>query len=123
MDLVNLFQSSASIQSFSDGVTIFQQGDLGEISYVLVSGEVDIHVNGQSIYKAQPGEILGIMALIDDKPRSATAIAIGDCQLAPLSKKDFLFLVQETPYFAIDIMKMLCDWLRLMDARVNDCSN
>lgn len=92
------------------------------MSYVLVSGQVDIQVNGQSIYVAKPGEILGIMALIDEKPRSATAIAIGNSQLAPLSKKDFLFLVQETPYFAVDIMKMLCEWLRLMDAKVNDMS-
>ncbi|MGK7912480.1 MAG: Crp/Fnr family transcriptional regulator [Synechococcus sp.] len=118
MDLIQLFQSSANIQSFSDGEIIFQQGDSGEISYVLVSGQVDIQVHGQSIYVAQPGEILGIMALIDEKPRSAAAIATEDCQLVPLSKKDFLFLVQETPYFAIDIMKMLCEWLRLMDEKV-----
>ncbi|MEL7084503.1 MAG: cyclic nucleotide-binding domain-containing protein [Cyanobacteria bacterium J06597_1] len=123
MDLVTLLQSSANIQSFSDGDTIFQQGDAGEISYILVKGQVDIQVNRQSIYVATPGEMLGIMALIDEKPRSATAIALGDSQLVPLSKKDFLFLVQETPYFALDIMKMLCEWLRLMDAKVKNKSS
>ena len=122
MDLVNLFSSSASIQSFSAGQIIFQQGDSGDTSYVLVDGQIDIQVNGQSIYVANPGEVLGIMALIDEKPRSATLIALGDCQLAPLSKKDFLFLVQETPYFALDIMKMLSEWLRLMDLKVKEIS-
>ena len=122
MDLVNLFQSSSNIQSFAEGETIFQQGDLGEGSYVLIDGQVDIQVNQQSIYVAKPGEILGIMALIDEKPRSATVIALGDCKVVPLAQKDFLFLIQETPYFALDIMKMLCEWLRLMDAKVNSHS-
>ncbi len=56
------------------------------------------------------------MALIDGSPRSATAKAKIDCTVAPLNEKTFLFVVHETPYFAIAVMRTLTDRLR----RVNE---
>ena len=118
VDLVAFFKTSKNIQSFTRGEIIFREGDSGNCSYVLLEGKVDIQTNSQSIYTAEPGEILGIMSIVDESHRSATAIALEDCKLALLDKKEFLFLVQETPYFALDMMKMLAEWLRKMDAKV-----
>ncbi len=117
MNLVDFFQTSKKIHTFTSGQTIFQQGEPGEICYVLLEGRVDVQVNQKSVHVAQPGEVLGIMAFIDAKPRSASAVALEECRLAILDRKEFLFLVQETPYFAIDMMKMLSEWLRHMDAK------
>jgi CRP-like cAMP-binding protein len=58
-----------------------------------------------------PGEIFGEMALIYGTPRAATAKAKTACQVAPITKKTFLFLVQETPFFAIAVMRALADRL------------
>ena len=56
--------------------------------------------------------IFGEMALIDNEPRSATAVAITDVELVPISEKQFLFLVSQTPYFALKVMRILAQRLR-----------
>ena len=56
--------------------------------------------------------IFGEMALIDDAPRSATAVAVTDVELVPVSEKQFLFLVSQTPFFAIKVMRVLARRLR-----------
>ena len=56
--------------------------------------------------------IFGEMALIDSEPRSATAVAITDVELVPISEKQFLFLVSQTPYFALRLMRVLAQRLR-----------
>jgi CRP-like cAMP-binding protein len=55
------------------------------------------------------------MALIDDSPRSATVIAKTDVKLVPISRERFMFLVQNTPFFAIEVMQTLVGRLRHMD--------
>jgi CRP-like cAMP-binding protein len=60
---------------------------------------------------------MGEMALIDSQPRSATAVALTDCSLAVIDEKRFLFMVHETPFFALDIMRILAERLRQMNAR------
>ena len=52
------------------------------------------------------------MALIDDSPRSATAVALTDVTLAPIKENQFLFLVQNTPFFALSVMRVLARRLR-----------
>jgi CRP-like cAMP-binding protein len=61
------------------------------------------------------GGVFGEMALIDGSPRSATVRAKTDCEVAPINEKTFLFLVHETPFFAIAVMRTLADRLRRMD--------
>ena len=56
--------------------------------------------------------IFGEMALIDNAPRSATAIAAGDTKLVPVSEKQFLFLISNTPYFALNVMRVMARRLR-----------
>lgn len=56
-----------------------------------------------------PGGILGEMALVDDLPRSATAVAKTACKVVPVNERQFNFMVQETPIFAITEMRIMCD--------------
>ena len=53
------------------------------------------------------------MALIDNEPRSAIAVAVTDVELVPVSEKQFLFLVSQTPHFALKVMRALAQRLRL----------
>jgi CRP/FNR family transcriptional regulator, cyclic AMP receptor protein len=68
----------------------------------LLEGEVGIQEHGRSIYTAGPGEILGEMAMIDAQGRTASALALSPCRLAVVDEKQFLFMVQETPNFALE---------------------
>jgi CRP-like cAMP-binding protein len=52
------------------------------------------------------------MALVDTAPRSARAVAGSDCQLIPVDPKWFCFMVEQTPYFARHVMKIMADRLR-----------
>ena len=61
---------------------------------------------------------MGEMALIDHGPRSATVTASTDCTLAEIDEKRFLFLVQQTPMFALSVMRLLSQRLRRMNAMI-----
>lgn len=52
-------------------------------------------------------DIFGEMSLIDKAPRSATVTATGDCTLIPLDERRFLYLGHESPYFSLDVMKVI----------------
>ena len=109
---INFFQRSKDQESFDAGQLIFAEGQPGTVMYVVTAGEVNILVGETLIETVGPGDILGEMALIDTQPRSATAIAKTDCQLAPIDEQRFSFLVQQTPYFAIQVMRIMADRLR-----------
>lgn len=86
--------------------------------YVVKEGEVNILVNDKVIETVGPGGMVGEMALIDTHSRSATVVAKTGCQLVPINEKRFAFLIQQTPYFALQVMRVLVERLRKMDARV-----
>jgi CRP/FNR family transcriptional regulator, cyclic AMP receptor protein len=98
--------------TFQAGETIFAAGDKGDKMYVIRSGEVEIERNGKVVEKLGPGGIFGEMALIDGSPRAASAKAKTACEVAPITEKTFLFLVHETPFFAISVMRALAERLR-----------
>jgi CRP-like cAMP-binding protein len=108
---VRLFDH-AETTSFPAGTTIFKAGDAGNVMYVTIEGEIEIHVGAMTVEIAGPGSIVGEMALIDKGPRSASAKARTDCKLAAVDLKRFEFLVQNTPYFAVQVMQVMADRLR-----------
>jgi CRP-like cAMP-binding protein len=103
---------------YAAGDVIFAEGDKGDAMYVVRSGEVAIERRGHVMETLGGGGIFGEMALIDGSPRSATVRARTDCEVAPINEKSFLFLVHETPYFAIAVMRTLADRLRRMDEAI-----
>ncbi len=116
MNLGGLFVDASNVQEFQASSTIFVEGAPGNVMYVVLEGEVELLVRSQVLEVAGPGDIVGEMALIDAKPRSATARAKSDCRLAPVDERRFLFLVHEHPFFALHVMRVLTDRLRRMDA-------
>ncbi len=94
------------------GGTIFRQGEEARELFVIKSGEVRIQLDNRTLTELRADDIFGEMALIDSEPRSATAIAISDVELVPVSEKQFLFLVGQTPHFALKVMRVLAQRLR-----------
>jgi CRP/FNR family transcriptional regulator, cyclic AMP receptor protein len=117
MNLRGLFEHTEKAQEFPAKATIFSEGTPGDVMYVVLEGEVELLVRDEVLDTAGPGDLIGEMALIDAKSRSATARVKSDCRLAPVDERSFLFLVHEHPLFALDVMRVLAERLRRMNAR------
>lgn len=111
-----LFSETEDYVYFKANQQIFKEGEKGRFMYVILEGEVDVMVNGKRVDTVGAGQVLGEMALIDTRPRSATAIARTDCKVVPVSKTHFIYLVQQRPNFALEVMRMMADRLRRTNA-------
>ena len=80
--------------------------------FMVVEGEVDIIANGVLVDTIGPGSCLGEIGLVDKRPRTATALARSDCRLEPIDARRFEFMVQQTPYFALQMLETLAARLR-----------
>lgn len=98
---------------FKAGDVIFREGEEAKELFVIKSGQVRIQLGNRTVTELATDSIFGEMALIDSEPRSATAVAVTDVELVPVSEKQFLFLVSQTPYFALTVMRVLAQRLRV----------
>jgi len=115
MDAVRLFQHDPNRRPFAAGSQVFAQGSPRDRMYVVITGEVEIRIDGIAVEVAGPGSLVGEMALIDNGPRSSTVVARVDSELVPVDSDRFLFLVQQTPFFALTVMRVLSERLRRMN--------
>lgn len=110
---VEIFQTTPEPQKIEAGAVIFTEGDTGNIMYGLVEGEVEISVKGKVWETIHQGDIFGEGALVhSDHKRASSAIAKTDCKLAFMEQKNFMFAVQQTPMFALEVMRSYSDRLR-----------
>jgi CRP/FNR family transcriptional regulator, cyclic AMP receptor protein len=112
---VNIFRYEQHTEQFLAGQVIFDQGEPGEVMYVVQEGEVDIFIGERLLETTGPGGVIGEMALVDRTARSATAVAKTDCKLVPLDENRFKTQVHQTPFFAVQVMRILADRLRRAD--------
>lgn len=115
MNLAELFHHETDLQTLAAGQALFKEGESGELMYVLMSGTAEIIVNGRVMETAEAGTILGEMAMIDEGARSATVIAKTDCKLLSIDRKRFNFMIQQTPNFALNMMRVVANRLRRTD--------
>ncbi|ARU30366.1 cyclic nucleotide-binding protein [Sulfuriferula sp. AH1] len=109
----NLFHHETDLLCVPAGHTLFTEGEQGDVMYVLVSGTADISVRGKIVEQAQTGALLGEMSLVEDAaPRSASVTTTTECKLAPIDAKRFHFLIQNTPNFAVHVMRVIATRLR-----------
>ena len=105
--------NNIEVQFFKAGDVIFREGDAATELFVIKSGQVRVQIGNRTVTELGADSIFGEMALIDNEPRSATVVAITDTELVPVSEKQFLFLVSQTPYFALRVMRVLAQRLRV----------
>ncbi|GAB4527616.1 MAG: hypothetical protein Tsb0014_08460 [Pleurocapsa sp.] len=115
---IELFQKPPSPKNFATGEVIFQAGEQGNVIYGIVSGEVEIWVNGKVVEIIQQGDVFGEGVFVHlDRKRDATAIARTDSLLAFLDREHFMFAVQQTPMFALEVIRSYSDRLRRLRHR------
>ncbi len=112
IDFSVLIGPQVAVRSFKLGEAIFKEGDPATELYVIQSGRVGIRLGNRLLSTLEANEMFGEMALVDSAPRSAGAVAETEVTLVPISEKQFLFLVSQTPFFALKVMRILARRLR-----------
>jgi CRP-like cAMP-binding protein len=114
--VLGVFKAATDTRDIPAGSVIFEAGSVGEEMYGVVEGQVELRLPDGRAVTVGPDETFGEMALVDASARSATAVAVEDSTLAVIDKRRFLFLVHETPTFALQVMSAMAERLRAMQA-------
>ncbi len=110
-------ERAGDLKRFEAGEVVFNEGDEGDRMYVVKSGTVTLGSGDQVVEEVGPGGLFGEMALLGSRPRSLTATAVTDCELVAIEAGRFWYLVQETPYFAQVVMRVMADRLQRQTAQ------
>jgi len=103
---------TADAKSYTSGSMIFRQGDAGDSAYMINSGRVEIISNGNSVNELGPGEIFGELALIDGRPRLASARTLQECVLLPISREFMATRLQKAEPLVRLVLKQVLIRLR-----------
>lgn len=107
------------------GAVIFNKGDIGSKLYAVRAGAVRISAPSEqgkdAIFNLViPGELFGEIAFLDGGQRSADAVAIDNCELMVIERRDFIPILRDDPEIAIRLIKILCARLRRTSEQVED---
>lgn len=119
-----LFEASGKEERFNPGQVLFEEAKAagGIFSkarmYYIVQGEIALSIGGKPLDTIKAGEIVGEMAVISDRPRSATGAAKTACVVYSLSAADLQAALARAPEFALMLMSVMFDRLRFIAARL-----
>jgi hypothetical protein len=107
---------------YARGESVFRRGDVGAELYVIVEGEIRVHLDhhGREVTLARhgPGKVVGEMSVFDEEPRSASAQAVADTTVRVLRRDRLHAIVHEHPEVLLEFVKNLSQRLRAMDAKL-----
>lgn len=106
----------ADVETFAPAQEIFREGELGDALYVIVRGKVGILSGGQQLASLGPGEAIGEMAVLDEVPRTATAVAQDEVEVLRIGSEEFYEILHEQVEIAEGVIRMLARRLREADA-------
>lgn len=107
------FESFGETQNFAEMESFFVEGQTSDKMYLLVEGEVSLVRNKKTLDIVKAGEIFGEIAVITQQPRAASAMARKFCQALVLDARQFQQALQATPEFALMLMNIMNNRLRL----------
>ena len=113
------FEALGRVELMSQGGTFFTENQASDKMYLLVEGEVGLIRGKKVLDTVKAGEVFGEMAAISRQPRSATAAAKTACRVLTLDAGQFQGAIQKTPEFAIMLMTIIINRLRLTAALVS----
>jgi CRP-like cAMP-binding protein len=117
-NFLGLFENATDLITLAPGQALFEKGEPGHTMYVVKSGEVQI-LDGNYVWEnVSAGGVIGEMAIVDAAPRSATVRAVMPSVVIPVDERRFLFMVQQTPFFALRLMRVISARLRAMNERI-----
>ena len=109
--------------SYESGEVIFREGDPSDAAFLILSGKVEVvrrQIDGgdKHIAVLDKGEYVGEMGAIDEKPRSATALAMGPVICMSVDQEEFMDMLLKRPQESIELLKVLFERLRDANRRL-----
>jgi CRP-like cAMP-binding protein len=118
MSVRGVFVNASERRALAPGDVLFNAGDSGTEMFGVISGAIELSRGDHVVATIGPDGTFGEMSLIDQSPRSLTAIAREASEVAVINERVFLFLVHETPMFALQVMRSLADRVRELNDRL-----
>ncbi len=112
MVAVNYLKTRNGVVEYKAGDVIFNSGDMGDHMYGVLEGRVQVVHKGLTLDTVEAGGILGEDIMLGHEAYTTTAIAITDCTLSAMDRHQFLWLVQETPTFATQVMSAMSERIK-----------
>src|SRR5262245_20997112 len=112
-------------RSVRRGATIFAKGDPGTALMAVLWGSVKISASSSGGHEAvlniiNPGQVFGEIALLDGEPRTDDAVAMADCELMVIDRRDFIPFLRSEPDVAIKLIETLCARMRRTSVQLED---
>jgi CRP-like cAMP-binding protein len=115
MDFLEMFRDWKDTVEYGPETVIYKEGEPADVLYVILSGEIELTLRGESLGKEKAGGIVGEMALIDSANRRATAKSLSTAKLARLDQDELARLSRQSPEFSMHVMATLAKRLRSVD--------
>ena len=112
MTVRGVFASADETRTLAAGEVVFAAGDEGHQMFGVVSGSIELRDGDAVVGVLGPEDTFGELAIISKGPRTLTAVAVEDSVVAAIDERTFVFLVHETPTFALQVMRSLAARLR-----------
>jgi CRP-like cAMP-binding protein len=118
-DFLIRLASIMSELSFPANHTIFTQGEEGRSLYIVISGQVRVHIRDNDLAQLEAGACFGEMALFDAEPRSASVTTIEPCDCLVLTQQQLYEAIDETPGIAVNVIAMLSRRIRELNQKLS----
>lgn len=119
MGILKMFRNWQEVEEFDSEAVIFTEGDPADQLYVILAGEVELTLHGDSLGSESKGSIIGEMAMLESATRNATATARGKVKLAKLDRSELQKMIRESPEFSLRAMTVLAKRLRAVDQYIS----
>jgi CRP/FNR family transcriptional regulator, cyclic AMP receptor protein len=122
---INALLKYSRVEWYPTGEEIYAKGSPGNCMMVVLRGKAkmsSVSLEGKEIVLniVNPGEIFGEIALLDGEERSADAIAMTDCELLILNRRDMMPFLERHADICLMLIKILCERLRRTSEQVED---
>ena len=122
----NIYQKY--VKTFEPGEVLFKEGEHGEVMFIIIQGEVEIRKrtsakSARTLITFHEGDIFGEMALIEKKPRSATAIAVNPCRTLVVNEALLDSMIENNPDFAKKMIRILSERIRKANLMIQNISS
>lgn len=115
MEYLKMFREWKDVEKYSAQTVIFTEGTPADVLYVIISGDVELSLRGESLGIEKTGGIIGEMAISPSALRNTTAAALTDVELARLTRYQLNMLMTRNPEFSLHVMGILANRLRAVN--------